>query len=127
MADISASEAISGAPSRTAASGRLGVSTSASGSSARIAASASGASRRWPPLATMTGSSTVKVGRRAARTAATASITSGAPSMPSFTASTGTSSNTASAWAATKAGGSMCTSRTPRVFCTVRPVSAAMA
>ena len=48
-----------GKPASTSASGRLGVSRAAIGSSvSRSAASASLSSRRWPPLATITGSTT---------------------------------------------------------------------
>ena len=46
--------------------------------------------------------------------------------MPIFTASTRTSSNTASIWAATKSGSMATKPRTPWVFCAVSAVIAAM-
>ncbi|MEJ2385324.1 MAG: M3 family metallopeptidase [Xanthomonadales bacterium] len=63
---------------------------------------------------------------RPRRASATASVMAALPSMPILTASTRISSNTAPICAATNAGSINMASRTPRVFCTVSAVSAAM-
>ena len=75
-------------PASTSASGTFGVTTRASRSSdRRIACTASSSSRRSPPLATITGSTT-RFGRSSASTAAaTASTMAAVASMPVLTAS----------------------------------------
>jgi hypothetical protein len=106
---------------------RVAVSTVASGnSSSRKRCTAASASNAAPPLATITGSTTSTGGRQCRRRSATAATTSVPPSMPSLTASTRMSANTASICAATKAGGNGSMALTPQVFCAVRPLNAAM-
>ena len=65
-AAMAARSVAGGSPSRAAASGRLGVIRLASGSRrSRRVVTASSCSSRSPPLATMTGSSTIQRGRQA--------------------------------------------------------------
>ncbi len=99
---------------------------SAYGSSACRAASADSCSSRSPLVATMTGSRTTTPGRVFSSQVRTASITEASPSIPILTASMVMSWLMASSWAVRKAAGGTCTALTPRVFCAVRAVMAAM-
>ena len=73
----------------------------------------------------MTGSTTSGTGC-SSRKSATVSISGREKSIPVFAASTPTSSNTASSWAVTNAGGSSWTSVTATVFWAVSATSADM-
>jgi hypothetical protein len=66
--------------------------------------------------------STTRFGSRPARSAITAA-TSGSPTMPTLTAATGRSDNTASIWAATMSAGTWWIAVTPSVFWAVTAVS----
>ena len=86
----------SGSPRRAAASGRFGVTTMASGRRrSRSAATACSARSEAPPLAIITGSSTIGTPGCRDRMSATVSAISAFAIMPIFTASTRTSSKTA--------------------------------
>ena len=106
-----------GPPSNAAASGRLGVMSSARGMSTRLSTSiACGEISGSPEVATITGSSTTLRCFHRSSPAATASITPGCDSMPIFTALTLRSVNTASICAVTNAGGTSWMPVTPWVF-----------
>lgn len=102
-----------GAPVSTASSSMFGVTTLARRQNRSIACSASGARRRSPLVATMTGSTTSTRGGCPSTQAVTVSITSAVPSMPVLTASSSTSLPTAASWAARTAVGGTWMSRTP--------------
>ena len=118
-----------GKPASTSASGRLGVIRAAIGSSvSRSAASASLSSRRWPPLATITGSTTSGTpGACFFKDAATTPITSALCSMPVLSASAPMSVSTTSICWAMKAGSIGTTPCTPSVFWAVSAVMAVAA
>ena len=115
--------------SRTPASGRFGVTTAAMGSSvSRRMATASGSSRRAPPLATITGSTTSGIpGARSRIALATASMTGRLCSMPVFMASTPRSPTTTSICCLIKSGSIPTTPWTPSVFWAVSAVTAVIA
>jgi len=105
----------------------LGVITVASGTRrVRTASMASSRSRGAPPLAIITGSSTIGTPGCACSTSATAWAISAVAIMPIFTASTRMSSKIAASCCCTNAGGTRCTPDTPRVFWAVSAVMAAM-
>src|SRR5580704_5859958 len=117
----------SGSPVSVLASGRLGVTTVAFGSSVSISAPrASGSSRTAPDSDTITGSRTTGVacGSASSSARATASIVARSPSIPILTASTPMSSWTARTWAKMISGGIAWTAVTPTVFCAVIAVIA---
>ncbi len=112
-------------PSSAAASGRLGVISVASGRIFSLSAvTAASGRRRSPPLAIMTGSTTTARGFQRWSASATASMTSGMPSMPIFTASTARSEKTESICWRTKSAGIGKMPWTPWVFWAVRAVMA---
>ena len=104
-------------PASFSASGMLGVSNVARGSTAdRSAEMALSCMRGLPFLAYITGSMTTWRGRYFFRPAATASMHAGVESMPTLTASGGMSSNTASIWSAMTLGEMSSMERTRAVF-----------
>src|SRR5690606_16408037 len=112
-------------PSSSSASGVLGVTRLASGSSRlRSASRASSASSLAPEVATITGSSTTCGGRCASSASATAWMTSAEASMPSLTAPMRKSSKQASICARRNCTGGTCTAVTPRVCWAVSAASA---
>ena len=124
-ANISFSSRAGAWPLKAASSLKLGVTTSASGSSwAHMAATVFSSAKPSPEVATITGSSTTNSKRRRRNTAATASIAATSANMPIFTASMRISSSTASHCAVIISGGNACTARTPQVFCAVMAVMA---
>ena len=109
----------------TSASGRLGVTMCERGrSSLRMAATASASSRRSPPLATMTGSTTTSGRSSSAIAAATASTMAAVASMPTLTASAPMSPATASICAVTRSVSIARHIVTPSVFWAVTAVMA---
>ncbi len=116
-------------PARISASGRLGVSTAARGTSRRFSASiAPGSISGAPPFATITGSTTSgTAAARAASTDATVSITPASCSIPVLTASAPISSSTTSICWRMNSGAIGNTPKTPSVFCAVNAVIAVAA
>ena len=112
-------------PASASASGRLGVTTAASGSSAVLMDStASAASSVSPLLAIITGSTT-RLGTRRSRTAAATRRTrSAVASIPVLAARTAKSAITAWICARTTSADTTSTAETPRVFCAVMAVMA---
>ena len=91
------SSSTTGNPASTSASGMLGVTMSASGTSASARAETAPSSmRREPLVATITGSTTTLRARCVERRSAMTSMISADETMPTFTAAGGMSSNTAS-------------------------------
>ena len=95
--------------------------TLARGNIARNAATAGACSRRSPPLATITGSSTTGQARPE-MPSATVSMMGASPSMPILIASILISSRIAAIWAATISLSHRLTAVTPRVFWAVSAV-----
>ena len=116
-------------PSNASASGRLGVSTVARGTSSPMTvATASSSSSRAPPLATITGSATSgSRGPCAASVCTTVRITGVECSMPVFTQSAPMSASTRRICWAMKAGSTPDTPCTPWVSCAVSAVMAVAA
>ena len=116
-----------GRSARAAASCRLGVTTSASGSIRSMSAvRASGWSSGAPDLAIMTGSRTIGARARSRSRSATASTIGAVDSIPILTASAPKSPSTASICSATNSGGRLWTPVTPTEFCAVTAVSTDM-
>src|SRR3989454_11823026 len=106
-----------------AASGRFGVTTSASGrSSLASAARASGWSSTSPDLAIITGSRTMRAFPCARRRSDTTPMIGAVESIPIFTASAPKSESTESSWRPTNSGGRLKTPWTPTEFCAVTAV-----
>ncbi|MEG8036818.1 hypothetical protein QP157_16340 [Sphingomonas sp. LR61] len=127
--DAGAAPAAAPAPAssaNTCNSARFGVSRSASPNSAPIAAAASSSSNRSPLVATITGSTTTTGGRCSCNQSVTTRTTGAVPSIPIFTASIVTSSDTASSCSRRNAMSGTCTDRTPCVFCATRAVTTPM-
>ena len=113
-------------PASTSASGMLGVSTVASGTSRALrVATASGASKACPPLATITGSATS--GIPPGSMSHTASIVATSCSMPVLIASAPMSLSTTSICWRRKAVDTASMPCTPKVFCAVSAVMAVAA
>lgn len=125
-ATIASSHPAGSRPASTASSPRFGVTTSARRSRPRSAVSASRSSSRSPLVEIITGSMTTMGGRTASSQSATSAITSAFASMPTFTASMPMSAERASSCARSTPAGGTWTPCTPRVFCTVSAVIAAM-
>ncbi len=114
-------------PARPAASGRLGVTSVASGSNRRRRAStASSANSGWPCFETKTGSTTISGSRVSAAASATASTIAADANIPVLAASTPMSPATARICSETVVGESSSNPETPLVFCTVTAVIAVM-
>src|SRR5438552_3837384 len=106
-----------------AASGRFGVTTSASGrSSLASAARASGWSSASPALAIITGSRTTRALPCARRRSDTTPMIGAVESIPIFTASASKSESTESIWRPTNSGGRLKTPWTPTEFWAVTAV-----
>jgi hypothetical protein len=101
--------------------------TSASRQRSPSAASASAVSSRSPLVATITGSTTSTGTGWARRYPVTVRVISAVPSMPIFTPSTVTSSNTASSCSVRKATSGVWMLRTPWVFWATRAVTTVIA
>ncbi len=116
-------------PVSSSASGRFGVSTVARLiNRVRSTPRAVASSREWPPLATITGSTTSGTpGMRASRTSHTVSITGAECSIPVLTQSTPRSPMTSSNCWRRNAVGTSWTPNTPSVFCAVSAVTAVIA
>ena len=115
-------------PERISASGMLGVSTAASGSSSRHRASTASERRSLAPeVATITGSTTMFSALYSLSFAAITAISSAEETMPIFTASGKMSVKIASSCSLRKRGVDSKMSVTPVVFWAVRAVIALMA